>query len=138
MARRTRPPSSLNRARLLPPSRERAWLGDIVQFQIDELNALFDPLRRKGSAPEERQRVRDKARRRIEAVGQAAALEPEGYFEACWGLIRAGLDAPEDAFGAAILLVATRAERPEARAWLASLPASVADLLRELEVPVPR
>jgi hypothetical protein len=103
---------------------------------VDDLNALYDPLRLTGRDATERRRLVEKAKARMLAVRSAVAWSPERYEAACWEMIQEGFDAPEDAFGPAIILTTLANLGPAARRWLGSLPSEVVAALEAVDVYV--
>jgi hypothetical protein len=107
-------------------------MRDVVWFQIDELNGLYDTLQpsRGGEIPERRLAT---ARPRVSRILLAAAWNPDDYCEHAWSFVNEGIERPEDAFGpAAILLGVPDRRAPEAQRWLDGIPAPVARTLRSL------
>ena len=124
-------PVSLLARRLIPRRRQEAQNRDIVWFQIDDLNGLFDALQAGRARRVQPERV-EAARRRIRRVSAAASWSPEIYARHAWSFVVDGLDRPEDAFGPAVILLQLgTAASAEARRWLAEVPSSVR---RTLEV----
>lgn len=129
---------SLGEARLLRSARRTSWERELVAFQIDELNGLFDPLQgppRKGTIRQTRLR---EARARIASILQAATWAPDAYFRHAWAIATGTMPAPEDVFGPALLLLELKPDAAPVRAWLASLPANVLMTLRNLGFDCPR
>jgi hypothetical protein len=129
------PMASVPTARLVPPSRRRAWEDELVRFQIDELNGLYDGLCC-ATTPADRDRLIARARARIEPIARAAAWIPAAVARAVRATVQAGFEEPEDAFGAALLLLALGPGesngREWAKGWLGALPADVERILTDL------
>jgi hypothetical protein len=127
--------SSISTARLIPSARRQAWESELVRFQIDELNSLFDALAC-APTPARREALIVRARARIEPVLQAASWIPAAVASAVRAIVLAGFDEPEDAFGAALLLAGLGPrdldDHDWVDQWLPSLPAEVVGLLAEL------
>ena len=119
---RSSSPASLLFERLLPRSRRREWARDLVWFQIDDLNGLYDGLQGEEVSSGRAARARERA----ENVLLAASWNEEMYREQAWAFLQEGLDRPEDAFGPALLLGGAGALSPEAKRWLSDLPDAVA------------
>jgi hypothetical protein len=128
-------PTSVPTARLVSPSRRRSWEDELVRFQIDELNSLFDPLAF-APTPAARALLIPRAQARILPVLRAASWIPAAVARAVAVTVQAGFDEPEDAFGAALLLAALSpadlAGHDWVAPWLTGLPAGVAAILVEL------
>jgi hypothetical protein len=124
MPSRDRPsgPASLAFERLLPRSRRQEWARDLVWFQIDDLNGLFDGLQGK-DVPAARV---EGARERVERVLLAASWDEETYREHAWAFVEEGLERPEDGFGPALILGEAPALPGGAKRWLSDLPDGVA------------
>jgi hypothetical protein len=127
--------TSVRAARLVSPSRRRAWESELVRFQIDELNALYDGLT-EAPTPSERRARLARARLRIERIVRAAAWIPRIVTHAARAVVDAGFDEPEDAFGAALLLGALSAKDRRGHLWidrlLRALPSEVVATLADL------
>jgi hypothetical protein len=121
--------------RLLSHARRRAWEGELVRFQIDELNAVYDGLTQ-APTPAERQVRLSRARLRIERILLGAGWIPHVVARAARAVIEGGLDEPEDAFGVALVLAAVgpkdRTEHAWIDRWLESLPGEVVQTLNDL------
>jgi hypothetical protein len=103
--------------RLLPQARRRAWEGELVRFQIDELNAVYDGLTQ-APTPAERQVRLSRARLRIERILLGAGWIPHVVARAARAVIEGGLDEPEDAFGVALVLAAVGPKDRTEHAWI--------------------
>lgn len=131
-ASRTR---SLVRARALRPPRQRSWRRDVVWFQLDEINGVFDGLQARASKDIEIRR--QTARRRIERVVHAAAWCRDDYLRGAWELISDSSDDPEARFAPTVVLLSLEPSDPRVQALLGGLPNSVARTLADLGLTPP-
>jgi hypothetical protein len=133
----TRLNGDLPPARLLSPDGRRVWENELVRFQIDELNAVYDGLTQPAT-PAERQMRLSRARLRIDRIVLGAGWIPQVVARAARAVVEGGLDEPEDAFGVALVLRAVGSEDRTEHAWidlwLASLPREVVAMLTDLEL----
>lgn len=118
---RSNGPASLPFERMLPRARRHEWARDLVWFQIDDLNGLYDGLQGEDASSGRVARARERA----ENVLLGASWNEEMYREHAWAFVQDGMDRPEDAFGPALLLGGADALSPEARRWLSDLPEAV-------------
>lgn len=128
---------SLSEARLFPPAKRRSWERELVAFQIDELNGIFDPLQDPPRTGPRRQARFCEARARIDSILRVATWAPDVYLRHAWAIAKEVRPEPEDHFGAAILLLALNSDAAPMRSWLASLPANVVTTARDLGFDFP-
>jgi hypothetical protein len=124
-------PDSLVEARLVPPGRRRAWERELVRFQIDEINSVYDGLALHYQT-DVRQELLSRARQRIDRVLQAARWMEVVFRREVRAAVREGFDETEDGFGPAILLSVLGRPHPVVEDWLGRLPAPVTGLMAEL------
>lgn len=133
-APRTGRPKNLTSTRLLPPRARATWRCDLLFAQLDELNAAFDRLVRPGSQGEAAEQI-DQVRARARRIVRAVTLVAETAIEASWRYVASELDRPDDAFGAAVVLLALAPESAATRTWAAGLPTNVKRALKLIREP---
>ncbi len=138
LARPRRPPSML--VEKLVPRRAREGLGrDIVWFQIDELNGLYDALQTTRGRPADGALMAARlagARRRVLRVCAAVDWSVDLYARQAWAFVADGLERDEDSFGAAVILLRIPRDRlpTGVKEWLGHLPRAVQRTLRVLDL----
>jgi hypothetical protein len=122
---------ALGKERYLPRAARQDWSRDRVFSQIEELNALVDPLLCRLPADERARRV-IAARVRAGAVRTAAGWVSAASVAHAKAFLESQVVEPEDAFGPAFLLQALASDDPRTRELLSRVPASIGRLLVEL------
>lgn len=119
----------LAEARLLPSRSRTRWNREIVWFQVDELNGLYDGLQLR-TRRDARASIALAARTRIERVLTAARWKADAFIEGAWAFVRTEIEQPEDLFGPAVLLLGLAADDLKVRGWATALPEGVQSSLR--------
>jgi hypothetical protein len=127
---------SLRAARLLPRARREERQHDLVSFQIEDLNGIYDGLRLRRYSAETQLRA-EEAQRRIRRTIAAAACCPERFEAGAWRYLETEVERPEDAFGAAAILFGLSITGDGRRQLAAELPSSAGAMLVRLGVELP-
>jgi hypothetical protein len=125
-------PTSLAGRRLLSPEARARGRRDVVFQQLDDLNALLDPLRSRARDLRGRDAQRARARAISARVVRAARLVPATAVEQAWAYLAEPTRRPEDAFGPAILLLAIAADDPRVHHLVQGLPRELKAALRAI------
>ena len=114
-------------AKLLPRAVRLAWERAFVGYACDEINGAFDRIAALAAtdAP-----CPPALRARIDLVVTAASWSDETVVAHLWELVKGGFERPEDAFGAATILLRLRPESKDALSFASALPPHVAQALR--------
>jgi hypothetical protein len=136
MAASPPPIFSLAESRWLPERRRRECQRDLVRFQIDEINGVYDGLTLSAGTDAHADRVA-RAQARIERMLQAARWLDKAFARELLAILREPLDEPEDAFGIAVLVLGLGLDSPAVRAWLSELAGPVRARLDELNLSRP-
>lgn len=122
---------SLIESRWLTERRRREWQRELVRFQIDEINVVYDGLALSAGTDAHPDRVA-RATTRIGRRLRAASWLLGPFQRELRALLKEPLDHPEDAFGIAALLLGLGLDSPEIRSWLARLDHNVRARLHEV------
>src|SRR5215471_9228687 len=114
--------SSLVLERAFSSAERRSFVDRLLQWYVDELNALGDRLRyyqeqTDNEAAEERARVRERCGEILAALG----WNRDEFLIAVLARLGRPIDMPEDAFGPGVILWSLDGESAELRAWSAGL-----------------
>lgn len=128
-------PASLATARALSGDARGAWRRALVFTLVEDLNAGYDRLTRATRRAKDAAPAVEDARAHAARAIRAASLVRQTALAAAWEFVQDELDRPEDAFGAAVLLLGLEAADPAVTAWARALPAPVLRTLRRLGLP---
>jgi hypothetical protein len=118
-------PTSLGAARALPPRVRRQIKRDVVFFQIEELNAVYDLLRARRADRGLRERSQAIARERVERVLRATRMISAVAIENAWAFAELEVERPEDVFGPAVVLLGLAPTDSRVRQWVTTMPVEV-------------